>query len=263
MNWSEDYANKWKTEEAYTTFYNHTFNRMPLVGGSGEGGGGGTVSPSGPVFGTTSPPGALAANIDVYGANKVNGDVIDTWLDCLAVTPGITLGFMAIFDTVMKEGLTVDGSVLACETAGSVLEEKIEAAVTAADPGDGSMNWMWNTYKDPANPQCPGCWEAQLLRVELQLRAFKQWGEDNSVAGFETLEDFCDFDFTTVVTCGDDGTTITADELSRRLVDLGLPKGIFDALHESDQVEPFSPGPSTSTTSGTTTNTPAMVAEEY
>merc|ERR1712227_498516 len=118
-----------------------------------------------------------------------------------------TDGFIAIFDSAFKDGLTSDDSVL---------DEKITAAVTAADPGDGSMTNMWTTYKDAANPQCPGCWEQQLLRVELQLRAFKQWGEDTSVSGFETLEDFCAFDFTTVVTCGDDGTSITADELSQR-----------------------------------------------
>ena len=29
MNWSEDYSNKWNTQEQYDTFYNHTFNRMP------------------------------------------------------------------------------------------------------------------------------------------------------------------------------------------------------------------------------------------
>ena len=270
MNWSEDYANKWKTEEAYTTFYNHTFNRMPVVGvggGSGAGGGngggggsggGGNVPPSGPVFGTTSPPGALASGIDAAGASKVNGDVIDTWLDCLAVTPGITDGFMAIFDAAMKDSLTDDGSVLACETAGSTLEERIMWAVQAADAADPdvSMTWMWDTYKDPANPLCPGCWEAQLLRVELQLRAFKQWGEDTSVSGFETLEDFCAFDFTTVVTCGDDGTTMGAGELSKRLNELGLPQGIYDALHESDRVDA---NPSPDTTASTTT--PAMVTE--
>ena len=94
------------------------------------------------------------------------------------------------------------------------------------------------------------------MRVELQLRAFKQWGEDTSVSGFETLEDFCAFDFTTVVTCGDDGTTIGAGELSKRLDELGLPQGIYDAIHESDRVD-ATPSPDTTTS----TTTPAMVTE--
>ena len=57
---------------------------------------------------------------------------------------------------------------------------------------DPALQAEWNSYKDPANTQCPGCWAAQVIRAELQLRAFKQWGEGNK-PGFSTLEEFCDF----------------------------------------------------------------------
>ena len=264
MNWSDDYTNKWNTQEQYDTFYNHTFNRMPAgAGGSGSGSGSGNGngngmgfganSPGGLSFGATSPPGAMASSLDAAGADKVNGDIVDTWIDCLSVTPGITAGFIAIFDATMKAGLTDDGTVLACETGATVLEEKITAAVTAADNGDPAQTFtnMWTAYKDSANTNCPGCWDAQVLRVELQLRAFKQWGEDTSVAGFETLEEFCAFDFNTVVTCTDDGTALTPDALSTRVNGLGLPAGINDAFHESNRVTASTVAPAT-TAAGTT-----------
>ena len=269
MNWSDDYTNKWNTEEQYTTFYNHTFDRMPASGGGGGGGGGGSGgggggsanSPPALQFGATSPPGALASSLDAADVDKVNGDIIDTWLDCLISTPGITDGFRAIFDATMKAGLTEDGTVLACESAGTVLEQKITDAVTAADQGDAAQTFtnMWNTYKDPANSQCLGCWDAQLLRVELQLRAFKQWGEDTSVAGFETVQEFCAFDFTTVVTCADDGTTITNDELSSRLNGMNLPPGINDAFHESNRVgSTVAPATTAAATTPAASTTPAV-----
>ena len=248
MNWSEDYSNKWNTQEQYDTFYNHTFNRMPPPppssgGGSGSGNGnggganGGATSPSGPTFGATSPPGALAAGLTDDQKSKVNQDIMNTWDECLQTTPGITDGFRAIFDQAFVGALTDDGSVLPCDGIGAILEQKITDAVTTADAADpsGALLTEWNAYKDPANSQCPGCWDAQVIRAELQLRAFKQWGEDGAT-GFTTIEEFCAYDFTQIVSCADDGNTITAAQLSERVTQLGLPTQIYDSLHESEKV---------------------------
>ena len=203
-------------------------------GGSGGGTGDGSISPAGPTFGETSPPGALAANLPDDQIFKVDEDIINTWTDCLSVTPGITDGFIALFDSAFVAALNDFGSVLPYDGIGGILEQKITDYIWSDPSGD--FMTIWDQYRDPGNPNCFGCWDAQVIRAELQLRALNQWGEDTSVAGFETIEDFCAFDFTTIVTCADDGNTLTPGEISTRINGLGLPQGIYDALHESPKV---------------------------
>ena len=209
-------------------------------GGGGGGFGGGAAGPSfGPTFGPSSSPGAFASGLADAEVAKVNGDIVDTWIDCLSVTPGITDGFMATFDQVFKDELydVAYGAVLPYNGIGNILEQKIDDSITVADAANpaGDLWNMWYYYKDAANPNCYGCWQAQVIRAELQLRALNQWGEGDST-GFQTIEDFCAFDFTTIVTCADDGNTLTPGEISTRIDGLGLPQAIRDALHESPYV---------------------------
>ena len=203
--------------------------------GGGGGTGDGIISPGGPTFGETSPPGALVSGLDAAQIAKVNLDIINTWSACLTYTPGITGDFIITFDTAFSEPGFLDGPLLSLYSIGQILEEQIVKFIAAADYPEELFN-IWDNYIDPSNPNCPGCWQAQVIRAELQLRALSQWGEDTSVSGFETIEDFCAFDFTTIITCADDGNTLTPGDISTRLNGLGLPQGIYDALHESPMV---------------------------
>ena len=230
LDLSAEFLQKWNTKEQYDTFYNHIFKLTTKP--SNE------PPPNGPSFGETSPPGAFASSLSAWQMVKINQDVINTFDECLQVNSGISDLFRArLSDPAFVHDLTDDGSVLPCDGIGALLDRKItdyiisEPDLTISDP----LLTEWNAFKDPSNPQCPGCWTAQVIRAELQLRAFKQWGED-SKSGFNTLEDFCAYDFTQIVTCADDGNAISATELSDRITELGLPKAIYDSLHESDKV---------------------------
>ena len=207
------------------------------INGGGGGGdfGGGAAGPSfGPTFGPASPPGAFASGLTDDAVAKVDGDIVDTWLDCLRVTPGITDGFIALFDSAFAAELNDFGTVLPYNGIGDILEQKITDYIWAVDP-TGDFMFIWDHYRDPGNPDCFGCWDAQVIRAELQLRALNQWGEGDST-GFETIEDFCAFDFTTIVSCADDGNTLTPGDISTRIDGLGLPQAILDSLHESPHV---------------------------
>jgi hypothetical protein len=200
---------------------------------------------------------AFAAGLTESQRDQINGDIISSWTECLLNVPGISQEFRNLFDTAFVEALTSDGSVMAYDGVGAVLENAVTVAVTAANSADPDMLPAWNAYK--TGTDCPGCWEAQKIRAELQLRAFEGWGTD-SAAGFTTVEDFTNFDFGQIVNCGDDGTSVTKSTLNERVTNLQLPAAISTSIKRSSFVTPAASSgsqptllnPSNGASSGTT-----------
>ena len=178
---------------------------------------------------------AFAAGLTEAQRDQINGDIISSWTECLLNVPGITQEFRNVFDSAFVEALTADGSVMAYDGVGALLENAITVAVTAANSVDPDMLPAWNAYK--SGTDCPGCWEAQKIRAELQLRAFEGWGTD-SVTGFTTVEDFTNFDFGQIVNCGDDGTSVTKSTLNERVTNLQLPAAVSTSIKRSSFVTP-------------------------
>ena len=178
---------------------------------------------------------AFASGLTEAQRDQVNGDIIASWLECLATETGITQEFRNVFDDAFVDALTDDGSVMSYDGVGELLENAITTAVTAANSVDPEMLPAWLAYK--AGTNCPGCWEAQVIRAELQLRAFEGWGID-SATGFTTVEDFTNFDFGQIVSCEDDGITVTKSTLNERVTNLSLPPAVSTSIKRSSFVTP-------------------------
>ena len=105
------------------------------------------------------------------------------------------------------------------------------SGTTAAPVNDETENWY--SYIDGS--MGPG-WELDMTRIELVLRALHQWGEGNE-PGFTTLEDFCAFDFSQIISCdAHDPANYDPGHLGAVIADLGFPHAIYDKLNESDKV---------------------------
>ena len=102
---------------------------------------------------------------------------------------------------------------------------------TAAPVNPEAANWQW--YIDGA--MGPG-WELDMIRIELQLRALHQWGE-GSEPGFTTIEDFCAFDFSQIISCdAGDPANYDPGHVGAVIADLGFPHAIYEKLNESENV---------------------------